>query len=264
VRSDPALLERIVRNLVANAVRYTDSGGVLMGTRLRGGDVAIDVVDTGIGIAAEHQARIFEEFYQVRETRSSRAYAGMGLGLAIVRRVAALLGHRIEVVSSVGRGSRFRVLAPRSVGATERLSQALQRRTLAAPHAGPASMRGALVAVIDDDPAAVDAMTALFETWGANVAGGGDAEALLEALGDVERYPDLVVADLRLACGESGIAVVHKLRDELGIALPALLVSGDIGPGAERDARMAGLMLLPKPVVPAVLQAIATALIARA
>src|SRR4030095_3543865 len=187
---------------------------------------------------------------------------------------------------------------PRRVGRTERLSQALQRRKIAAPHGGPASMRGALVAVIDDDPAAVDAMTALFETWGANVAGGGDAESLLEALGAVERYPDLVVADLRLACGESGIAVVHKLRDELGIAvpaplvsgdigpraargesgravvhklrdelgiaLPALLVSGDIGPGAERDARMAGLMLLPKPVVPAVLQAIATALIARA
>jgi signal transduction histidine kinase/CheY-like chemotaxis protein len=259
VRSDPALLERIVRNLVANAVRYTESGGVLMGVRLHGSDVAIDVIDTGIGIPAEHQAHIFEEFYQVRETRSSRAYAGMGLGLAIVRRVAALLGHRIEVVSRVARGSRFRVLAPRSVGTTE-----LQRRKIAAPCAGPASMSGALVAVIDDDPAAVDAMTALFETWGASVVGGGDADTLLDALGDVERYPDLVVADLRLACGDSGIAAVHKMRDELGIALPALLVSGDIGPGAERDARMAGLMLLPKPVVPAVLRAIATALIARA
>jgi CheY-like chemotaxis protein len=122
-------------------------------------------------------------------------------------------------------------------------------------------MRGALVAVIDDDPSAVDAMTALFETWGANVVGGGDANALMEAIGEVERYPDLVVADLRLACGECGIAVVHKLRDELGIALPALLVSGDIGPAAESDARRAGLMLLPKPVIPAVLQAIATALV---
>ena len=113
VRSDPALLERIVRNLVANAVRYTESGGVLIGTRLRGLEVAIDVIDTGIGIPGEHQSRIFEEFYQVREPRSSGAPAGMGLGLAIVRRVAALLGHRIEVVSHVGRGSRFRVLAPR-------------------------------------------------------------------------------------------------------------------------------------------------------
>ncbi len=177
-----------------------------------------------------------------------------------MRRVAALLGHRIEVVSRVGRGSRFRVLAPRAVGARDR-SPALQRRKIAVTHAGPASMSGALVAVVDDDPSAVDAMTALFETWGANVVGAGDANALLEALGEVERYPDLLVADLRLACGECGIAVVHKMRDELGIALPAVLVSGDIGPAAESDARRAGLMLLPKPVVPAVLQAIATALI---
>ena len=96
------------------------------------------------------------------------------------------------------------------------------------------------------------------------VVGAGDADTLLDALGQIERYPDLVVADLRLSCEENGIAVVHKMRDELGIAVPALIVSGDIGPVAERDARMAGLMLLPKPVVPAVLQAIATALITRA
>ncbi|MEO8751660.1 MAG: hybrid sensor histidine kinase/response regulator [Casimicrobiaceae bacterium] len=264
VRSDPVLLERVVRNLVANAVRYTEAGGVLIGTRLRGRDVAIDVVDTGIGIPPEHRARIFEEFYQVRQTRSSRAHAGMGLGLAIVRRIAALLSHRVEVDSRVGRGSRFRVLAPHSAGASERLVPLLHRQRIAAPHGGPASMEGALVAVIDEDPAAVDAMTALFETWGAAVVGAGDALALLDAIGDAERYPDLIVADLRLACGESGIAVVHKLRDELGIALPALLVSGDTSPAAERDARIAGLTLLGKPVVAVVLQAMVTALIARA
>jgi CheY-like chemotaxis protein/anti-sigma regulatory factor (Ser/Thr protein kinase) len=261
VRSDPALLERIVRNLVANAIRYTDDGGVLVGARRAGAEIAIDVVDTGIGIPLPLQARIFEEFYQVHESRSSRAHAGMGLGLAIVRRLAGLLEHRIEVDSRVGRGSRFRVLAPRAQAIARSRLPALALRT---GNGQPVSMSGALVAVVDDDPYAVDAMSALFETWGARVAGGGDLYDLMDALGRAERYPDLVVADLRLAHGESGIAAVDRLREELGIVVPALLVSGDTSPAAERDARMAGLVLLGKPVVPAVLHAAATALLAHA
>ena len=125
-------------------------------------------------------------------------------------------------------------------------------------------MSGAVVAVVDDDPYAVDAMSALFETWGAHVAGGSALTDVVEALGRLERYPDLVVADLRLANGDDGVAVVHRLRDELGIVVPALLVSGDTSPAAERDARMAGLPLLGKPVVPAVLHAAALGLLARA
>ncbi len=260
VVSDPALLERIVRNLVSNAIRYGDAGGVLLGARRRGAEVAIDVIDTGIGIAPEHHARIFEEFFQVRTTRSSRAQSGMGLGLAIVRRLAALLGHRVEVASRVGRGSRFRVLAPAAAQRPARCTarSAAMRTTRANTH----GIVGALVAVVDDDPAAVDAMTVLFETWGARVAGGCDADVVLEALAAAEGYPDLVVADLRLTDGATGIDVVRRLRDELGVNVPALLVSGDLSPAAERDARAAGLVLLDKPVVPAVLHATATALIA--
>jgi two-component system, sensor histidine kinase len=260
VISDPALLERIVRNLVSNAIRYSERGGVLVGVRRRGAGIAIEVVDTGIGIAREHHARIFEEFYQVSTTRSSRAHSGMGLGLAIVHRLAVLLDHRVEIVSCVGRGSRFRVLAARAAGGTSR--RALRIAPGATARCGPRAIAGALVAVVDDDPAAVDAMTVLFETWGARVAGGRDAESLLDALGSADGYPDLVVADLRLCDGSNGIDVVRRLRDELGVAVPALLVSGDLGPAAERDARAAGLVLLDKPVVPTVLHATATALIA--
>jgi signal transduction histidine kinase/CheY-like chemotaxis protein len=256
VRSDPALLERIVRNLVANAIRYTEQGGILIGARAHGDAVALDVVDTGIGIADALQSRIFEEFYQVCASRSSRAHAGMGLGLAIVRRLAALLGHRVEVSSRVGRGSRFRVLAPRMTPVARARATLPTRREPAQP------MSGALVAVVDDDPYAVDAMSALFETWGAQVAGGVDLLDVLDALGRAERYPDLLVADLRLAHGESGITAVDRLRDELGIAVPALLVSGDTSPAAERDARTAGLLLLGKPVVPAVLHAAVLGLLA--
>ncbi len=263
VHSDPALLERVVRNLVANAIRYSERGGVLMGARRHGSEVAIEVVDTGIGIPREHHARIFEEFYQVRTTKSSRAQSGMGLGLAIVRRLAALLGHRIEVASRVGRGSRFRVHAPQACTASRRALPALHPYTARARDVA-AAIAGSLVAVVDDDPAAVDAMTVLFETWGARVAGGCDVDTLLDALGDADGYPDLVVADLRLGHAGSGIDVVRKVRDELGVTVPALLVSGDLGPAAERDARAAGLVLLDKPVVPAVLHATATALIAGA
>lgn len=255
VRSDPALLERMLRNLVANAIRYTDGGGVLVGARRRGGSVAIEVVDTGRGIAPEHRGRIFEEFYQVRGAGGPRAHAGMGLGLAIVRRLAALLGHRVEVDSRVGRGSRFAVVAPRAHPDAARAGRDRRQR--------PAAIAGALVGVIDDDPASIDAMGALFATWGADVAGAADAPQLLAALGRAERYPDLVVADLRLADGGSGADAVRTLRDELGFVVPALLVSGEVGAAAERDARAAGLMLLGKPVVPAVLHALSAALIAR-
>jgi signal transduction histidine kinase/CheY-like chemotaxis protein len=260
VRSDPALLERIVRNLVANAIRYTEHGGVLLGARRVAGCVAIDVVDTGVGIPPPLQSRIFEEFYQVRDRQTSRAHGGLGLGLAIVRRLSTLLEHRIDVASRVGRGSRFRVLAEAEVPVPARRGCSIAVRGDRAP----SSMSGAVVAVVDDDPYAVDAMSALFETWGARVAGGSALPDVLDALGKLERYPDLLVADLRLADGTDGVAAVHRLRDELGIVVPALLVSGDTSPAAERDARIAGLPLLGKPVVPAVLHATAVGLLARA
>ncbi|MFO1324929.1 MAG: ATP-binding protein [Burkholderiales bacterium] len=263
VVSDAAMLERMVRNLVANAIRYTEAGGVLIGARPRGATVAIDVVDTGIGIAPAHRERIFEEFFQVRDARGPRAHPGMGLGLAIVRRLADLLGHRVEVASRVGRGSRFTVVAPRASVGLERRIAPHPAKPVPGERPAPASLAGAVIAVVDDDASAVDAMTALFETWGARVAGGCDVGALLEALGRAECYPDLVVADLRLADGDDGIDIVRRIRDELGVAVPALIVSGDTGPAAERAARTAGLVLLDKPVVPAVLQATATALIAR-
>ena len=256
--SDPALLTRIVRNLVANAVRYTRAGGVVIGARRRGTDVVIEVVDTGIGIAAEHRARIFEEFYQVRAgSLSSQGGRGMGLGLAIVRRFAELLGHGVAVDSQPGRGSRFSITAPRVTD--------LRPAQAAGVHAGPTTpgvLAGATVAVIDDDPAAVDGMRALFSTWDAAVAGGASAAEVLAELGRLERYPDLIVADLRLERDASGLDAVTTIRDELGVRVPALVVSGDTGLDASRAVRSAGLALLRKPVVPDALAAAAAALLA--
>jgi signal transduction histidine kinase len=261
VDSDAALLERMLRNLVANAVRYTLRGGIVVGARRRGARVSAVVVDTGVGIAPEHCERIFEEFYQVRGgCRAKSTPSGMGLGLAIVRRLAKLLSHDVAVASRLGTGSCFCIDAPRVADA----AHAFAAIKADVARAGRASLEGTLVAVVDDDPAAIDAMTKLFSVWGAEVVGGRDAHNLLDALGRGARYPDLVVADLRLGDGASGVVTVRLLRDELGFAVPALIVSGDTSVAAERAARSAGLTLLPKPVVANVLEAVATALVARA
>ena len=260
VDSDAALLERMVRNLVANAVRYTARGGIVIGARRRGAQVSVAVIDTGPGIAPEYRDRIFEEFYQVRQGGDAPpGPSGMGLGLAIVRRLARLLDHDVAVVSRPGAGSCFRIDAPRAANAVH----AFTGPAPGVSFAGRVSLQGTLVAVVDDDPTAIDAMTELFSIWGAQVVGGRDAHTLLEALGRWARYPDLVVADLRLGDGNSGILAVRALRDELGFAVPALIVSGDTSAAAERAARSAGLTLLGKPVVATVLEAVATAMIAR-
>ena len=260
VDSDPGLLERIVGNLVSNAIRYTREGGVLVGARRRGEQVAIEVLDTGVGIAPSHRERIFEEFYQIGDGATAPSSArGMGLGLAIVRRFAGLLKHAIELQSVPGEGSRFRVLAPRARG-PRRLPRPSRQADPPAPLAR-SELAERVVAVVDDDPAAVDAMTTLFETWGATVVGAQNLEALMARIGRIARYPDLVVADLRLADGDSGIRAVRTLRDELGYPVPAIIVSGDTGTRADREARAAGLLLLGKPVVASTLEAAAVSTI---
>jgi signal transduction histidine kinase len=261
VVSDAALLERVIRNLACNALRYTRDGGVLLVARRRGDAIAIDVVDTGIGIAPVDCARIFEEFYQVRSS-STPAHGGMGLGLAIVRRLAVLLRHDVTVTSRVGRGSRFRVTAPAAAGLPRPLRTVDPAARPPRP-AGGGTLACSVVAVIDDDTAALDAMSVLFRTWGAEVVGANDTATLLARVDELDCVPDLIVADLRLANGHDGVNAVHRLRDALGVRIPGLLVSGDTSAQADAMARAAGFTLLGKPVVPDVLHALAAALIAR-
>ena len=254
VESDPALLMRILRNLIGNALRYTQAGGVIIGARRCGSAIGIDVFDTGPGISAQDRERIFDEFFQIAAlAHSAQGGRGTGLGLAIVKRFATLLGHEVSVASRLGRGARFRVVCVRAGGQTPSPRAArLARGTPAS------SLSGALIAVIDDDESAIEGMRALFGAWGARVAGGTQADAVLAALGALESYPDLIVADLRLADGASGVSAVARLRDELGAPIPALIVSGDVGTAATHDARAAGLPLLQKPVDATALRVAAT------
>ncbi len=257
VDTDPVLLERILRNLVANAVRYTPTGGVVIGARRRAGAVRVDVIDSGIGIAEHDRARVFDEFVQLAAApRHHAGGRGMGLGLAIVRRLAALCGHPVELASTPGHGSRFSITLQRAnLRRRDGRMERADRTTLAAT---TRTLAGRRIVVVDDDPAVVAAMRALFASWKATAVGGADASSALAALaasdGSVCGEVDLIVADLRLADGKSGIDAIARLRSALGSATPAFVVSGDTSGAAQAEVRAAGVDLLVKPVVAAALK----------
>jgi two-component system, sensor histidine kinase len=255
VRSDPLLLERILFNLMSNAVRYTERGGAVLGVRRRGALLSIEVLDSGIGIPAAEREHIFDEFYQV-DAAGLHGRQGMGLGLAIIRRLAALLQHDVEVESTLGRGSRFSVIVPRAVPGV-------------APPASPdasspgASFSGSVIAVIDDESSVVEGMRAWLAQSGAIVIGAASAEEMLAALGECGRYPDLIVADYRLAGGAVGTDAVALLRHELGVPIPAMLISGDSSTEAISAMRASSLHVLLKPVLPRELHLLVERLLTR-
>ena len=257
VATDPVLLERVLRNLLANAVRYTPAGGIVLGARRRGRAVRIDVVDTGVGIAESDATRVFDEFVQLAVARRNHAGGrGLGLGLAIVRKLATLCGHSVELASTPGRGSRFSVTVPRAGP----LDDAGRCRRMA-PAFDPASsltLSGRRIVVVDDDPAVVAAMEALFASWNAVATGGSDAMTAIASLVDGDTADignvDLIVADLRLTDGKSGIDAIAQLRESLGADIPAIVVSGDTSAAAQAEVRAARVELLVKPVVAAALK----------
>jgi signal transduction histidine kinase/ActR/RegA family two-component response regulator len=248
LHSDLMLLERILINLVANAVRYTESGGILVGCRRRGDRVRVEVWDTGIGIASEHQQAIFQEFYQVGNPERDRQ-KGLGLGLSIAARLARLLGGRIAVRSHPGRGSVFAVELPRA-------DQIHETAAFSTPAAIEDKLRESLVLVVDDDALVCEALGGLLMQWGCTVITATNGKEALAALGRQSRAPDAVLCDYRLPEGETGSEVIRRLRERLGPDLPAALITGDTAPECLREARESGIPLLHKPVQPARLRAL--------
>ena len=252
VRSDPILLERILLNLVSNAVRYTETGGVVVGCRRKGDKLRIDVCDSGSGIAADQQRSIFNEFYQV-VPKENGGREGLGLGLAIVERLGALLDHPIGLESVVGTGSRFSVTMP----AVRPVAGPVPTRAVIKSPADP--LRGKCVVVIDDDVLVLDAMRGLLEQWGCRVLTAQSAQEVLESIDG--RTPDLIISDGRLHKNETGVEAVARLRAKLGAGVPAFLISGDISPERLDEAKAAGHHLLHKPVSPMALRAMASRLL---
>ncbi|AYH45565.1 ATP-binding protein [Azoarcus sp. DN11] len=247
ISSDPVLFERILSNLVSNAVRYTRKGRVLVVCRRRGDRLRVEVRDNGIGIPAESHEVIFQEFTQLHNPERSRD-KGLGLGLPIVRRLTELLGHRLTLRSSPGAGSVFAVEVP--LAKPEADVPAAETERL------PGDLGGLRVALVDDDPLARGSMESLLTSWGCSVAAAGDVEALVGALNRDGTVPQLIISDFRLDGRCNGIEVIRSLRTWKGGNIPAVLVTGDTGPDTLRQAQDEGLPLLHKPVRPARLRAL--------
>ena len=251
--ADPLLVDRILRNLVSNAIRYTDDGTVLVSCRRRGGRLLLQVWDTGVGIAAHEQQRVFEEFYQVNDgaAPASHERKGLGLGLATVERLASLMGAPLGLRSQPGRGSVFTLeLSP---GRAARP----QAPALSAAAAGLA-LGGRPIIVADDEPSVRLGLEVLLRSWGAAVRSFDSAAACeawsREAPADAPP-PALLIVDYRLERGRSGIEAIDALRRRFGAGVPAIVVTGSTLSDHAAEAEAHGFHLLVKPVLPGKLKA---------
>ena len=239
VRSDPVLLERMLRNLLGNALRYTDRGGVLVGGRRRGTHLLLQVADTGRGIPPAEQERVFEEFYQLANPERDRA-KGLGLGLAIVRRMGGLLGCPVTLRSVPGRGSVFTVAVP--------LASPGPSDPVAALAAAPPAPYGSLIRVVDDDAAALTAISVALQQWGHKVVAATTCAEMLKRAAELRAVPDLLICDYRLPGPTDGIRAIQLIRAEFNEDIPAMLITGDTAPNRLREAKESGILLLHKPV----------------
>ena len=252
--SDPTLLERILSNLVANALRYTDRGRVVVGARREGETgIRLEVWDTGKGIPEAHLQHVFEEYFQLDNPGRQRD-KGLGIGLAIVAKLANLLGSSVSVRSQIGRGSCFSLSLRRCQPVIE-----------PAPAGGTGfalPLDDALVAFIDDDEIILAAMTEVFDQWGVALAAGTDVRQVRAELEAVGRAPDLILCDYRLRSGQTGIALIRELRAAFGPAIPAALLTGDTAPETIQAIDACGIPVLHKPLKPAKLRAFLSHLLA--
>ena len=257
VYSDPLMLRRIIQNLVANAVHYTNAGKIRILARRRGSSVRLEVWDTGPGIPRAERDRIFEEFQRGLASETSRV-GGFGLGLSIVQRMSEALGHEMGLCSRVGRGSCFTVTVP--FGGIRRLQPAAETAAISGY-----GLPAANVLVIDNEPTVVDAMHALLSRWGCEVrvaASADDIETLLTT--EPEFHPDLVLADYHLNRGQTGVGLVCELRRRLDAVIPAIVISADRTLTPASFAGQGPFELLRKPVKPAELRALMLHVIASA
>jgi len=254
VYSDPLLVERVVRNIVANAIAYTDQGRVLVASRGRGKALRVQVWDTGRGIPEGEQGQIFTEFYQVANPERDRS-RGVGLGLAIVKRLTALLGHPLSLRSRAGHGSVFTLDLPLS-------DAAVDSTNLAAVEVSDVAASG-LILVVDDEATIQMAMRSLLEGWGFKVIVAGSFDEMVPLLASCPDRPQLIICDYRLRAHEDGIRVIDRLRSEYNDdEIPGMLITGDTAPDRLQEAQASGLLLLHKPVSNSRLRASITHLMA--
>jgi signal transduction histidine kinase/CheY-like chemotaxis protein len=247
VYSDPVLLERILRNLLNNALRYTHEGRILIGCRRHGDRLRFEIHDCGIGIPESEQDLIFEEFHQVGEEARNRR-EGLGLGLAIVRRLSSLMGHGLDLRSEPGRGSVFSIEVAAHPGWVEDTAGEVVPAAVAA-------LEGVGVLVIDDDPDILAGLRMELERAGCAVWTASSGRAAVQTLAVENGEPDVIVADYRLLGGETGTQAIAAVRSALGRHLPGILITGDTAPERISEALASGHELLHKPVATDTLRA---------
>ena len=253
VRSDPALLEIILRNILSNAINYTNEGGIsLLVKKLektsQNPQIRIEIADTGIGIPKSKQQEIFLEFHQLANPARNRA-KGLGLGLAIVRRVSELLKHDIELKSITGKGSKFFITL--AEGNPERVVTTKLEDVSVSQYAFPQTV----VLFIDDEDEIRTGMLKTLNTWGCTAiiaTSGKDAVEQIQTLG---LQPEVILSDYRLQDGENGVDAIHQVYHEISRKVPALIITGDTAPERLREAKHSGYTLLHKPLQPAQIRA---------
>lgn len=240
IRSDPNMLAEIIQNLVSNAIRYTESGSVTLQCRRNNGNCSLSVVDTGIGIEDDQLDAIFREFHQVK--KRSSANEGFGLGLAIVRRMADLLDHRVTVSSEAGAGSTFTVTVPVVDSAGTATDDAGGHLHIAD------TPDGGLILLIEDDAAVANAWSMLLEAEGFTIEQAASATEAMEIVRRLDVAPALIVSDFHLLDGSTGVEAVAAIREHCGGSIPAFVVSGDTSK-VVKDARLLdNCTLMNKPV----------------
>jgi signal transduction histidine kinase/ActR/RegA family two-component response regulator len=249
--SDPAHVERILRNLIANAIRYTPAGEIAIECTAVDGNIEVEVRDTGIGIPEAQHDRVFQEFVQLGNPERDRC-KGLGLGLSIVRRLAGLLGTRVDLRSTPGVGSSFRFALP--AGDPEACVHTAEMLVQPPPDLPPSVLANALIAVIDDDAVVREGTRMLLENWGCGVVAAEDSASLLTALDKAGLKPDIVVADFRLREENTGLAAIRHVESHYGASIPGLIITGDTAPERLSEVHSSGYQLLHKPVQPAKLR----------
>lgn len=236
VDSDPVFLRRIAQNLVSNAIKYTEKGRVLVGVRHQGDQVWLEIHDTGIGIPAADRSRIFDEFQRVGREGVA---PGMGLGLSIVRRAGAKLGHPVLVESEQGRGTVFRVGLPVVAPDEDGMIRIVEKT--------PAALRGRVALVVENDPNMRRAYELILRDQLGMVPrlAGGTAEALA-TMG--EEPPDVIIADYNLDNGDNGLAAINGLREEVNLTIPAIMITAQRSPEIARACNEIGVPLMEKPI----------------
>jgi signal transduction histidine kinase/CheY-like chemotaxis protein len=236
VRTDPTLLERMLRQLLENALRFTRHGRILVGCRRRGGRVWLEVVDSGIGIAASEHSVIFDEFYQIGNISRDRAM-GLGLGLAVVRRLARLLNSEVRLRSTPGRGSKFGLS----------LETALRQAPESSFGTPKCTIPNCAILVIEDEEVVRVGIRLMLEQWGYQVVVVASGEEAVELVRKGTR-PCIILADFRLSGRMTGVEAVTAVRQVCGRSVPALIITGDIAADRLQEMRRNGFSVLYKPV----------------